>query len=65
MINHNMIIDFLKEKGLHAPILTASFQRKFIINYREAAEIMDELVENGYISEYFPTKKLRYVLKIQ
>ncbi|MGD6876888.1 DNA translocase FtsK [Bacillus infantis] len=57
-------VEFLKEKGLHSPILTSSFQRNFGISYIEAVNLMDELVEKGYISEYYPKKRLRYVLKI-
>lgn len=65
MITDEQIFEFLKEKGIHAPILTESFQRKFRIGYREAARIMDRLVDEGYISEYYPKKRFRYVLKVK
>ena len=63
-ITNEQIMDFLKEKGLHSPILTASFQRRFRIEYREAYQIMERLVEEGYISKYYPKKQVRYVLSI-
>ena len=62
MITDEQIYEFLNEKGLYSPILTSSFQRKFRIGYREAFQIVDRLVEEGYISKYDPKKKVMYVL---
>jgi DNA segregation ATPase FtsK/SpoIIIE-like protein len=63
MVTNEEIFEFLKEKGVHAAILTASFQRRFQIGYREASLIVDRLEEEGYISKYFPKPQVRYVLK--
>jgi DNA segregation ATPase FtsK/SpoIIIE-like protein len=63
MVTDEEIYSFLEDRGIQAPILTSSLQRRFGIGYREAASIMDRLVKEGCVTKYFPEIQLRYILK--
>ncbi|MEM5009343.1 hypothetical protein WKH57_01350 [Niallia taxi] len=59
MVSKETAITFLREKGLKSHIKVSEMQQRFAIDLKETTILINMLIEEGYISDYYPKTILK------